>query len=73
MDDRDEPVFVCAGCGRGFVRHPGAKIDPFPIWSVGVHDGDPRSEGPCLGTVTLAYRSQLIRNLDEHENSRKDR
>jgi hypothetical protein len=70
---RQDPVFVCAGCGRGFVRHPGCKIDPFPVWSVGIKETDPRSDGPCLGAVTATYRSILIRNLDDAENSRKDR
>lgn len=64
MTEREEPVFVCAGCGRGFVRHPGCKIDPFPVWSVGTEEGDPRSDGPCLGAVTLTYRSTQIRNLE---------
>lgn len=66
---REEPVFVCAGCGRGFIGHPGCKLDPVPVWFTGAA----QSEGPCLGKVTLAYRSQLIRNLDNAENRRKDR
>lgn len=67
----DAPVFVCASCGRGFVRHPGSKFDPVPVWFVGAAGG-PQSEGPCLGVVTMAYRSQLIRNLDNAEIDRKD-
>lgn len=69
---REEPVFVCAGCGRGFIGHPGCKLDPVPVWFVGFEKGGPQSEGTCLGKITMAYRSQLIRNLDNAENSRKD-
>lgn len=63
----EDPVFVCAGCGRGFIGHPGCKLDPVPVWFTSFS----QSEGPCLGAVTLAYRSTLIRNLNDHENSRK--
>jgi hypothetical protein len=66
---RDDPVFVCAGCGRGFIRHPGCKLDPVPVWFTSTA----QSEGPCLGNITLAYRSSLIRNLDHAESIRKDR
>lgn len=68
-DPAEEPVFVCAGCGAGFLRHPGSKMHPHPVWFTSFSESD----GPCLGKVTLAYRSQLIRNLDAAENSRKDR
>jgi len=71
--DREDPVFVCAGCGRGFVRHPGCKMDPYPAWAMLEPGPNSESGGACLGAVTLAYRSQLIRNLDNAENDRKDR
>lgn len=69
MTEREEPVFVCASCGRGFVRHPGCKLDPVPVWFFMNAGPDSESGAACLGTVTLAYRSQLIRNLDDaHRN-----
>lgn len=63
---RADPVFVCSGCGNGFLRYPG-DFDPFPKWWL---DADIKSGGPCGGTVIKASKAMLIRNLErmEHES-----
>jgi hypothetical protein len=63
----EEPVFVCSMCGRGFLKVPG-KLDPVPVWFTTFS----QSEGPCLGEIRLAYRSTLIRNLDNAEKRRSE-
>lgn len=60
---RDEPVMICELCGRGFLRSPGCKIDPTPIWATSFS----QSDGACLGNIRMAARSTVIRNLDNWE------
>lgn len=39
-------------------------MDPYPVWAMLQPGPDSESGAACLGVVTLAYRSQLTRNLD---------
>ncbi len=58
---RDNPVFVCELCGRGFLVMPPGGIDVWPIW--GWTEAE-KSEGMCAGHVVAADRQTQVRNLD---------
>lgn len=63
-DPDEQPVFICSSCGRGFLIHPGCKLDPVPVFFGSFF----QSDGPCLGKITAASRAMLIRNLDREES-----
>lgn len=65
---RDEPVIICAHCGVGFLRNPGSKIHPYPVWAVSIHDGGPTSGDACGGPLVMRNRRAEIIKLDLQED-----
>lgn len=59
MERPRDPVFICSGCGRGFLIHPGCTLDPVPVWFTSFSQAD----GPCLGKIVAADPEMLKRNL----------
>ncbi len=64
---RDEPVMICGSCGCGFLRNPGSKVHPFPVWWTSTVD----SGGTCGGPIVLRNRHAQIIKL-EAENVEND-
>ena len=64
MTERVEPVMVCDSCGRGFLRNPGSKIDPVPVWFT----TDADSGGTCGGRIRMLNRYAQILRLDQQED-----
>jgi hypothetical protein len=58
------PVMVCELCGRGFIKHPGTKYDPVPVYFGSFF----QSDGPCAGKILMLDRQSLIRRWDHAEN-----
>jgi hypothetical protein len=71
---RDEPIMICATCGVGFLRNPGSKVHPTPVWFVGFEKGGPTSGGTCGGEIRMRDRRTQIHYLDltEAENDQND-